>query len=131
MQIICKFKNTASFYNVDTSMTSLSLKKEISLRNQINVSDLLLSCGNRCLDDSVLLKEYLTHSNMEVSAVLRCIGGGNMLDENDRDLANKRNKRLICRRCNVRLSVNATNCRKKGCGSKDLRPKKPLKTVKK
>ena len=46
-------------------------------------------------------------------------------------LCGKRNKRLICRRCNVRLSVNATNCRKKGCGSKDLRPKKQLKAVKK
>ena len=37
-------------------------------------------------------------------------------------------ERMICRKCYARLSIRATNCRKKNCGkSSDLRVKKKLK----
>ncbi|EEQ81481.1 hypothetical protein NCER_102067 [Vairimorpha ceranae BRL01] len=125
MSIICKFNNKSSFYNLNTAF---DLKVELSTKYNLNINDISLLCGTRFLEDTSILSVF---NGQEVNAILKCVGGGNMLDENDRELANKRNKRLICRRCNVRLSVNATNCRKKGCGSKDLRPKKQLKAVKK
>ncbi|WUR03260.1 ribosomal protein eL40 [Vairimorpha necatrix] len=121
MSIICRFNNKSSFYAQETAA---DLKQEISTRNALSYDSILLSSGCRILEDTFQLSSL---NGLEINATVKCLGGGNMLDENDRELANKRNKKLICRRCNVRLSVNATNCRKKGCGSKDLRPKKQLK----
>lgn len=121
MQLICNKK----IYSV-TDTTTVS-----QLKNLIYDNECVLTYNTRILEDSSLIKNYNMINLSEIFLTVKCLGGGNALAENDRELANQRNKRLICRRCNVRNSVNATNCRKKGCGSKDLRPKKPLKVVKK
>ncbi|EQB61551.1 ubiquitin l40 ribosomal protein fusion [Vairimorpha apis BRL 01] len=121
MQLICNKK----IYSVDENTTISQFK------NMICEEDCVLTYNAKILEDNSIIKCHNFKNMSEIVLTVRCLGGGNALAENDRELANQRNKRLICRRCNVRNSVNATNCRKKGCGSKDLRPKKPLKVVKK
>lgn len=49
-----------------------------------------------------------------------------MIEPNLKKLAQEKNcKKLICRKCYVRLNMKAKNCRK--CGSVDLRVKKNIK----
>lgn len=121
MQLICNKK----IYSVSENTSVLQFK------NMVHENDCVLTYNSEILEDAQFIKSYNLSDMCELFLTVKCLGGGNALAENDRELANQRNKRLICRRCNVRNSVNATNCRKKGCGSKDLRPKKPLKVVKK
>ncbi|KRH92886.1 Ubiquitin/60s ribosomal protein L40 fusion [Pseudoloma neurophilia] len=55
---------------------------------------------------------------------------GGALQENEKALAMKRFNTKVCRKCNARLSIRATHCRKRQCGfSNKLRMKKKLREV--
>ena len=71
----------------------------------------------------------LARAESTLHLVLRLRGGGGFVDPTLAELARKHTTdKKVCRICFARLPVNATNCRKKGCGkSNDLRPKKKIK----
>lgn len=60
------------------------------------------------------------------------LGGGMNLSDEDKILAMKAIKVMICRKCYSRNSLKATSCRKSHCGhSANLRPKKIVNLKKK
>lgn len=126
-----KLFDRSSFYKVSPEQTLLSLKEEVSRRNGVCAESLRLVYNARSLNDSDSISMYGIQQNSMLQAYVTCLGGGNQLEENDRALAETRNKKKICRRCNKKQALKATNCRGKTCGSKDLRLKKALKAVKK
>ncbi|EOB13235.1 ubiquitin L40 ribosomal protein [Nosema bombycis CQ1] len=126
-----KLFDKTSFYEVTPEQSLVSLKEEISRRNGVEYNSLRLVYNTRSLNDNDLIGMHNLQNLSMVQAFVTCLGGGNQLAENDREIAEKRNKKKICRRCNKKQALKATNCRGKTCGSKDLRLKKALKVVKK
>ncbi|KAF9763370.1 Ubiquitin-60S ribosomal protein L40 [Nosema granulosis] len=126
-----KLFDRSAFYKVSPEHTLLTLKEEISRRNGVETESLRLVYNTKTLNDSDSFAMHNIPQNSMLQAFVTCVGGGNQLEENDRALAEQRNKVKICRRCNKKQALKATNCRGKTCGSKDLRLKKALKAVKK
>lgn len=85
-------------------------------------------------------KQYITVNGRKIGSLdglkpfshlivqTRLLGGS--LSENEKTLAMKRFTVQVCRKCNSRLSIRATHCRKRKCGfSNKLRMKKKLREV--
>ncbi|KAG0437333.1 Ubiquitin-60S ribosomal protein L40 [Dictyocoela muelleri] len=101
--------------NILNALSLDDLHEKVS--QKYNSSDIrILHCG-------VDVKNI--YENMNLVVVGKILGG--KLTEDDKALANKRIDIKVCRKCNARLSIRATHCRKRKCGfSNKLRLKKKL-----
>lgn len=105
-------ENKTSAYEV-SSLEELHAK----LQCKHNTSDIRLLNGGADVKN--------IYENMNLVVVGRLFGG--KLTEDDKALANRRIDIKVCRKCNARLSIRATHCRKRMCGfSNKLRLKKKL-----
>lgn len=132
MQLSVTLNGITSFLQVDPAQSIRSLKNHVSTECGAKASSLVLLYNARHLDDTETILSSGIKNLGAIAACVRVLGGGGNMSENDRAMAMaNRNSAMICRRCYARLAPRADKCRKTGCGSKDLRPKKLLKSMKK
>lgn len=130
MQIGLRFGGKTSFVQVDPLESILSVRSRASGSCGASASAIALLHNSRMLEDSMTVAGCGIRSLDTIAVCPRLLGGGGNMSENDRAMAMKeKNDCLICRRCYARSGKAAQKCRK--CCSTDLRPKKPLKAMKK
>lgn len=86
-----------------------SLMNQIS--NSLKINSLLFyasNCGKP-------INEFNIKENMLIDIIYK-IKGGRALNENDKELVKLRNDIKVCYKCNGRLKLTMTHCRKKKCG---------------
>jgi ribosomal protein L40E len=132
MQISVKFCQRTSFLDVDPSQSVRSLKEAIGAILHINALSLVLVHNAQALKDSETVAASGMQNLSSLSATLRVAGGRGSMSDNDRAIAMRyRNIAKVCRKCYAKLPPDAESCRKPDCRSRNLRPKKLKKDVKK
>ena len=130
MQIAVKLGRETSFVDIESDLPITSVRSLVGRACGASASSIALVHNSRMLLDSMTVGSCGIRNLDTVTAYPRLLGGGGNMSENDRAMAMKeKNDCLICRRCYARSGKAAQKCRK--CCNTDLRPKKPLKTMKK
>merc|ERR1711872_669650 len=105
MQI--KYKTTSSPKTQTIKTNTESIIESIAEDMGLTAKDIFVTCNGRPISNTI-------ESDSTYLASLRLFGG-RALNENDKELVKTRNEIQVCYKCNGRLKLTMTHCRKKRC----------------